>query len=255
MDTGKTEPNYLTLSQDSTAEPTPLEFMEEFLIRLRSESEKNQWQLVQDLAAKGDPGLEALMSWRLERQGISPTPVDGAVHQQLVAAQTPKTQEFVQTHLAQGVVPLRSQFNLDYIPLVTLLAQQNYEEADRVTLNKLCEMAGTAASKRGWIYFTEVEQFPIVDLQTIDQLWAIYSAGKFGFSVQRELWLRMGKNWEKLWSLLGWKSGNTWTRYPKEFTWDLTAPQGHLPLTNQLRGVRVMSSLLTHPAWTTQPEV
>jgi len=64
------------------------------------------------------------------------------------------------------------------------------------------------------------------------------------------LWLAMGKNWEKLWSLIGWKQGNTWTRYPNEFIWDLTAPKGHLPLSNQLRGVRVISSLLNHPAWT-----
>ncbi|NET49629.1 MAG: hypothetical protein F6K09_13095, partial [Merismopedia sp. SIO2A8] len=49
---------------------------------------------------------------------------------------------------------------------------------------------------------------------------------------------------------IGWKSGNSCTRYPNEFTWDISAPAGHLPLSNQLRGVRVMSSLLSHPAWT-----
>jgi hypothetical protein len=32
----------------------------------------------------------------------------------------------------------------------------------------------------------------------------------------------------------------------------LTAPVGHLPLSNQLRGVRVMEALLCHPAWTTE---
>jgi hypothetical protein len=81
-------------------------------------------------------------------------------------------------------------------------------------------------------------------------LWLLHSEGKFGFSVQREIWLTVGKNWEKLWSKIGWKNGNAWTRYPNEFTWNLTAPKGHLPLSNQLRGVRVISSLLSHPAWT-----
>jgi hypothetical protein len=106
------------------------------------------------------------------------------------------------------------------------------------------------AVQRKWLYFSEVENFPIADLQTINTLWFIHSQGKFGFSVQRELWLSLSKNWEKLWPKIGWKTGNNWTRYPHEFTWDLSAPRGHLPLSNQLRGVRVIASLLSHPAWT-----
>lgn len=246
---GQIGQSYPITSQDDAAEPTPTEFMNEFLTRLRSESEKNQLRLVQDLADKGEAGLDALMEWRLERQGMPANSVDGKVHQLLVAANTPKTEAFVEKHLASGVVELRSQASIDYVPLVRLLAQQDFEEADRVTLAKLCELAGETAIKRGWLYFTEVEQFPHEDLQTLDRLWKVYSEGKFGFSVQRELWLGTGKNWDKLWPMIGWKSGNTWTRYPKEFIWDLSAPRGHLPLSNQLRGVRVMASLLAHPAW------
>jgi hypothetical protein len=103
---------------------------------------------------------------------------------------------------------------------------------------------------RKWVYFTEVQEFPLIDIQTIDRLWLIYSEGKFGFSVQRRLWLSLGKNWERLWPRLGWKEENLWTRYPNGFTWDLSAPDGHLPLSNQLRGVRMMEALLCHPAWT-----
>ncbi|MBV9387633.1 MAG: GUN4 domain-containing protein, partial [Chroococcidiopsidaceae cyanobacterium CP_BM_ER_R8_30] len=61
-------------------------------------------------------------------------------------------------------------------------------------------------------------------------------------------WLA-SKSWEKFWPKIGWKTGNNWTRYPDGFTWNLTAPRGHLPLSNQLRGVRVIASLLSHPAW------
>jgi hypothetical protein len=114
----------------------------------------------------------------------------------------------------------------------------------------MCEAAGPQAVKRKWLYFTEVENFPIQDLRTINQLWVVHSEGKFGFSVQREIWLGLSKNWVNLWPKIGWKDGNNWTRYPNGFTWNLSAPRGHLPLSNQLRGVRVMSSLLSHPAWT-----
>ena len=152
-----------------------------------------------------------------------------------------------------GIVLLNSERNIDYTQLLELLKGQDFQQADRMTLEKLCELAGVEAVQRKWLYFTEVENFPLADLQTIDRLWLTHSQGKFGFSVQREIWLSLGKNWEKLWPKIGWKTGNNWTRYPNEFTWDLTAPRGHLPLTNQLRGVRVMASLLSHPAWSSPP--
>lgn len=147
-------------------------------------------------------------------------------------------------------VSLNSDSGIDYAPLQQLLAEQNFQAADQMTLQKLCELAGSSAVQRKWVYFTEVEQFPITDLQTINNLWLTYSEGKFGFSVQREIWLGVGKNWDKFWAKIGWKNGNNWTRYPQEFTWSLSAPKGHLPLSNQLRGVRVIASLLAHPAWT-----
>lgn len=159
-------------------------------------------------------------------------------------------------HLSQETafsIPLISDAGIDYTPLQRLLAEQNFQAADQITLQKLCELAGPAAIQRKWLYFTEVEQFPVSDLQTINNLWLNYSEGKFGYSVQREIWLGVGKNWDKFWAKIGWKTGNNWTLYPQEFTWNLTAPKGHLPLSNQLRGVRVIASLLAHPAWTRLP--
>lgn len=144
---------------------------------------------------------------------------------------------------------MESERDIDYKPLQQLLIAQDFQAADRMTLQKLCELAGPAAVQRKWLYFTEIENFPISDLQTIDTLWLTYSEGKFGFSVQREIWLSLGKNWEKFWFKIGWKNGNTWTRYPDGFTWNLTAPVGHLPLSNQLRGNRVIAALLSHKAW------
>ncbi len=149
-------------------------------------------------------------------------------------------------------VTLASDRGIDYTPLQKLLAQQQFQAADQLTLQQFCELAGPAAVQRKWVYFSEVEGFPVTDLQTVDQLWLAHSQGRFGFSVQRQIWLSVGKNWEALWPKIGWKNGNNWTRYPQEFTWDLTAPKGHLPLSNQLRGVRMINALLLHPAWSAQ---
>lgn len=150
--------------------------------------------------------------------------------------------------------PLQLPSGVDYTSLRDALSQQDFLSADRITVEKLCELAGEDAATRKWLYFTDVENFAIADLHLIDALWQHYSEGRFGFSVQREIWASVGRNWEKLWTKIGWKTGNNWTRYPQEFVWDLSAPRGHLPLTNQLRGVRVMASLLNHPAWTTPPQ-
>lgn len=239
----------LNLTPDLTAGAT--DFMTTFLERLNSESLKNQLQILEELATS-DAGLTVLMRFLQERRsapaGVPAGVIEGNVYQKLLQA-NPQTQAFLQAQFPQGIVPLTSERNINYAPLQALLAQQAFEAADRLTIEMLCELAGKLAIQRKWLYFTEVSGFPATDLQTIDALWRVHSGGKFGFSVQRELWLGAAKNWEKLWHQIGWKNGNSWTRYPQEFTWSLEAPKGHLPLSNQLRGVRVIAALLTHPAW------
>jgi GUN4-like/ARM-like repeat domain, GUN4-N terminal len=218
-------------------------------VQLIDGSFQAQQQLIPQLVSRGDNGFDILMEFLYNRRQTPVSLVDGKVYQILFNSEYGKAKEFLQTYFPTGVVPLKSDCGIDYSPLQQLLAVQDFQAADKMTIQKMCELAGPSASARKWLYFTEVESFPITDLQTINQLWLIHSEGKFGFSVQREIWLSLGKNWDNLWTKIGWKSGNNWTRYPSGFMWDLKAPKGHLPLSNQLRGVRVIASLLAHPAW------
>jgi hypothetical protein len=223
--------------------------LSEISSQLESASEKKQLQLIPTIIEKGDAGNKVLMEFLLKRRSDFPTIIDGRIYQLLCQANSGQTQDFIKSNFPQGLVALKSEKNVDYSKLQELLVRENFQAADKLTIEKLCELAGESAVKRKWLYFSEAESLPISDLQTINNLWLVYSEGKFGYSIQREIWLSVGKTWEKLWPKIGWKKGNTWTRYPKEFTWDLTAPRGHLPLSNQLRGVRVINSLLSHPAW------
>lgn len=218
--------------------------------RLDTGSIKQQFQTIQELATLDASGESVLMDQLLKHKGQPATAVNGAIVQVLTRSNSPDVATFLATHYPNGLVELHSERGVDYSSLQQLLAQKEYEEADRVTLQKMCELAGPVAVRRKWLYFSDVDQFPNSDLQLLDHLWLVYSENRFGFSVQRELWLNSRKDWDKLWPKIGWKSANIWTRYPNEFTWDLTAPKGHLPLSNQLRGVRVMASLMNHPAWT-----
>ncbi len=234
---------------DASAQSQPPDIAE-LESQLNTGSEKIQLQVMPDILAQGEAGYSILQNFLLSRQQEASSYIDGRCYELLLGTEVPAVQSFLQENFDAGVVPLHSEQNIDYLPLQRLLAKQSFQAADDLTLNKLCELSGPAAVKRKWIYFTEVEQYPIPDLQTINQLWLVHSEGKFGYSVQRQLWLSVGRNWDVLWPKINWRSGRNWTRWPDEFTWDLSAPKGHLPLSNQLRGVQVLNALLSHPAWT-----
>ena len=141
-----------------------------------------------------------------------------------------------------------SAIDLKYNDLQLNLLKQNYEEADRLTSAYLRKLAGKVAENRGYVFYSEVKDMPGEDLVTIDRLWNIYSQGKFGFSNQAKLLKSVGKRYDLLWPKIGWKKDGIWTRYPSSFCWSLKAPEGHMPLVNQLRGVRLMDSILKHPS-------
>jgi len=52
----------------------------------------------------------------------------------------------------------------------------------------------TEQEKRGYLYAGDISEIPATDLRTIDQLWVKYSSGKFGFSVQKQIWYEVNQN-------------------------------------------------------------
>ena len=141
-----------------------------------------------------------------------------------------------------------SESDLDYSPLQQTLLEERFEEADRLTSAFLRKLAGEQAERRGYVYFSEVLSMSGLDLVTMDRLWIAYSQGRFGFSVQARLLATLNGRYDKLWPRIGWKKEGVWTRYPKAFDWSLKAPEGHMPLVNQLRGIRLIDALLNHPS-------
>jgi GUN4-like/ARM-like repeat domain, GUN4-N terminal len=226
---------------------------EEFL----AASEKNQLSMIDTLgtSAAGQQVLRSVLqdhktqSSEVFTKYGAVNAVAAKAYQTLYNLKDDEVRAFLNSLFPTGIVPLKSDRNVDYLPLQQLLVEQNFLEADKLNNLKLCELAGEASLARKWIYFSEVNSLPETDLRTLNALWLAHSNGKFGYSVQRELWIAGGRDWVKLWSKILWKEGNNWTRYPGSFNWTLDAPKGHLPLSNQLRGVRVITSLLTHPAW------
>jgi hypothetical protein len=171
----------------------------------------------------------------------------GWLIQLLLAGDAAERDSFLHRY-PQGWLATSSAQGIDYAPLQRQLALQDFEQADRLTSSLLRELAGPGAVRRGYVYFSEVPAMAGVDLESLDRLWLCYSRGRFGFSVQGRLLRACGGRWDQLWPRLHWKTNGTWTRYPGGFQWTIDAPEGHMPLINQLRGVRLMDALLGHPA-------
>jgi serine/threonine protein kinase len=135
-------------------------------------------------------------------------------------------------------VALISSCGMDYRKQRDLLAQGKWNEADQETS---LVMVAVVKGKKYYglysdLYIDEIENFPCEDLRTIDQLWVKYSNGRFGFSVQKKIYHSLGgtttlssKIWEAFCDTVGWRKEGQWLQYYKDITFDITAPQAHLP--------------------------
>lgn len=161
------------------------------------------------------------------------------------------------TESAAEEVPtyLPSDCGVDYIPLATMLATGDYEGADQFTRDTLIKIAGPAAKKREYVYFTEANILPSTDLCTMERLWLQFSDGAFGYSVQKRVWDIEKGDFDKFIRRIGWTTVENDSErklrwYGKsEFIYTLKAPKGHLPLTSALRGTQLIKKLMEHPVW------
>lgn len=144
------------------------------------------------------------------------------------------------------------------------LSAQDFRQADEETRRLLIVLAGEAVVKRGYVFFSEVQFIQESDLKEIDSLWRKYSDNKFGYSVQKKIWNKVNRDFTSFFIKVGWMKKlessevdqYNYRAFPNEFIWELNeeTPEGHLPLTNALRGTQLLSSIFTHPAFVEEGE-
>jgi uncharacterized caspase-like protein len=181
-------------------------------------------------------------------------------------AKPPKSNSFFgftlsQPELPQQEVALKSEKGVNYGKLRNLLSKGKWQAADQETVDRMLEAMG----KEEWQHVKPeyLLDFPCADLRTIDDLWVHYSHGKFGFSVQKQIYLDCGaklngqypgiKIWYKFCERVEWRVHGEWVVYP-ELTFTLKAPVGHLPRVRLETVVRgrilfehgILPSLLSH---------
>jgi GUN4-like/Caspase domain len=132
---------------------------------------------------------------------------------------------------------LSSEKGIDYSQLHDWLKAGDWRAADQETYRTMIRAVG----KKEGDYFEAAEllNFPCADLKTIDRLWVKYSKGRFGFSVQKKIYLECGGKpdsnypgneiWYKFCDRVGWRMNDEWISY-YQVTFDISAKQGHLPV-------------------------
>ena len=133
-----------------------------------------------------------------------------------------------------------------------------------MTRRLIIQLAGEAAQKRGYVFFSEVQYIPKEDMQAIDSLWRQHSNNRYGYSVQRKIWKKVDRDFTKFFVKIGWMKklegsevvNYNYKAFPDEFFWEMTdeTPVGHLPLTNALRGTQLLTCILDHPAFVEMEE-
>lgn len=142
---------------------------------------------------------------------------------------------------------LSSARRINYTKLRDLLKAGKWKEADQETTAIMLYILGTeedGSAIEGAFDTESMTNFPCTDLHTIDQLWLKYSQGRFGFSVQKEIWQNLGGQSDKYhwkqtiavnritWQFMGcvgWSKFSILRKYDK-LIFTLDAPPGHLPV-------------------------
>ncbi|OSO93929.1 hypothetical protein B7O87_05085 [Cylindrospermopsis raciborskii CENA303] len=171
--------------------------------------------------------LDKMTPQQIQQPIIKPPTTISRNQQPIVESTHPKPTEISQAR------------QIDYTNLESLLQAQNFRAADEETCQVMLAVANR--EREGWLRTEDVEKFPCKELSSIDQLWVKYSKGKFGISVQQQIYqsLKMDKNNRDVWRSMGervgwgWRGGwlgrTNWLDY-NNFNFSQTAPSGHLPV-------------------------
>ena len=128
--------------------------------------------------------------------------------------------------------------------LEKLLSLREWKLADSVTGFHLLQLVGR--TNEGWLRVEDIDRLPCDNIHRINKLWLKYSNERFGFSVQKEIYIgtgnilgKLNKDAYKLFvQKVGWKKqrdwgfNGGWLSY-NDITFDLAATRGHLPVVDK----------------------
>ena len=145
-------------------------------------------------------GVWNIFKRRQERFGLRDEDV-APIHQRLIPQQSTQKQPPKQTLPDED--DLSSEKGIDYSKLRDLLKAQNWKEADQETYTIMQELAETT-EKLGF-QIQDINRLPNREISSINNLWVKFSDEVFGFSIQKSIYEREGKDFTKFAEKVGWK--------------------------------------------------
>ncbi|HIK30764.1 MAG TPA: GUN4 domain-containing protein [Oscillatoriales cyanobacterium M59_W2019_021] len=121
---------------------------------------------------------------------------------------------------------------IDYTRLRYLLTAGQWQSANLETQRILLKIVDRVA-ENSW-RLEDVGNLTDGDLHVLDRLWTQYSDGRFGFSIQQQIWQNLAiirstsQRIEQFIQLVGWRDSRHWKSWDC-LTFSLKSPAGHLP--------------------------
>jgi hypothetical protein len=143
-----------------------------------------------------------------------------------VAASMTENARITRRMLSEHATLTSGSTGVNYTNLRDLLAAKKWKEADEETTKAMLQAA--KREEEGWFRGEDINSFSCEDLQIINQLWVQYSSGRFGFSVQGDIWRSVGGDYKRFEEQVRWRRG-----YEGPLTdppnYSREANRGHLP--------------------------
>ncbi|MGB7416028.1 MAG: serine/threonine-protein kinase, partial [Thermosynechococcaceae cyanobacterium] len=195
------------------------------------DQQRQQWQIPDNLSPRLRQVLVKLLQPQVKERYASATEVLEALA--VVSEAEPQALNSpVATPLTPRIL-LHSAVGLDYQRLHDLLMEQNYREADQETWHLMLQ--ATERQAEGCLDLRSLHQFSQVDLTTLDQLWQELSQGRFGFTVQKQMYQSLGGQaifnypvWAAFGQQIGWRGQDQWLNY-SDLNFGPQAPRGSFP--------------------------
>lgn len=185
----------------------------------RKNKQKVQWELENYLVPKinyiigGTNGIPSEYIWTENKEARG----DGKI---------PDNVRFWEINL-----PMQDKNTNDLQMLKGFLQEKDFKKADAETGRVILrELNRKRERKKDWLSYREVDQIPIELFYEIDQVWMLFSGGRFGISPQYQLWKTAREDFNVFTMKNGWrKRGYGLEDDYGKFQFADTAPIGHLP--------------------------
>ncbi|MCC3582827.1 MAG: GUN4 domain-containing protein [Microcoleus sp. PH2017_29_MFU_D_A] len=129
---------------------------------------------------------------------------------------------------------------VDYTKLRDCLSTKKWKEADRETWAVMCQSLSLTPGIQ--LEISQIYKLPCEDLQIVDRLWLHYSQGRFGFSVQKEIYESVKGDYVRFCDRVNWQTYNSATA-SGQLKFTQQAPIGHLPSRSWVGGIQWLRHL------------